>query len=156
MYHLHGFLRFDSRAGDHASEAPDLVVLTEQDYFNVFNDPTSIFTYTVLHLLRESSMLFIGLSMSDENLRRLLHYSRKERIQGYLAEGDEGRADRERKRPRHFAVMETPTDSAAHDAIESALKALGVAVLWLSDYRDIPDRLGDVYKAGGGNWHDVY
>ena len=76
VYHMHGLLRFDKKARRPRSEAADAVVLTEQDYFDFFNDPTSLFNYTFLYLLREFSCLFIGLSMQDENIRRLLHYSR--------------------------------------------------------------------------------
>lgn len=86
IYHLHGYLRFDKKAGEPRKET-DKITLTEQDYFDVFNDPTSIFNYTFLHLLREWTCLFIGLSMQDENVRRLLHYSAKERMESLMAEG---------------------------------------------------------------------
>jgi SIR2-like domain len=46
IYHLHGFLRFDRKAHDPTKEAWDTVVLTEQDYFDFFNDPTGLFSYT--------------------------------------------------------------------------------------------------------------
>ena len=46
------------------------MVLTEQDYFDVFNDNTRLFNYTLLHLLREHSAVFVGLSLQDENLHR--------------------------------------------------------------------------------------
>src|SRR6185437_9069910 len=52
LYHMHGHLRFDEMAGDLTKEAPDAVVLTEQDYFDFFNNPNSMFNYTFLYLLR--------------------------------------------------------------------------------------------------------
>ncbi len=60
IYHMHGFLRFDRAKGDLSKEAPDAVVLTEQDYFDFFNQPTSLFNYTFLYLLREHPCCFIG------------------------------------------------------------------------------------------------
>jgi SIR2-like domain len=45
LYYMHGFLRFDSKAQDAEKEAFDKLVLTEQEYFNFFNSPTSIFNY---------------------------------------------------------------------------------------------------------------
>lgn len=80
---MHGFLRFDQAARDLSKNAPDAAVLTEQDYFEFFNDPMSLFNYTFMYLLREPPCLFIGLSMQDENIRRLLYFSRMERMRGY-------------------------------------------------------------------------
>ncbi|HEU0079649.1 MAG TPA: SIR2 family protein [Longimicrobiaceae bacterium] len=61
------------RFHDLEDEAPDVRVFTEQEYFDFFNRPTSIYNYTFLHLLREFPCLFIGLSLKDDNIRRLLH-----------------------------------------------------------------------------------
>ncbi len=58
LYYMHGFLRFDSKAQDAEKEAFDKLVLTEQEYFNFFNSPTSIFNYTFLYILREYSCRF--------------------------------------------------------------------------------------------------
>jgi hypothetical protein len=54
IYHLHGFLRFDQYIKEPDRESVSLV-LTEQEYFDFFNSPTSIFTYTFLSRLRENS-----------------------------------------------------------------------------------------------------
>jgi hypothetical protein len=84
VYYMHGFLRFDSKAGNLRKEAHDKLVLSEHEYFDFFNNPNSLFNYTFLHLLREHSCLFIGLSMQDDNIRRLLYYSAKERHHAYI------------------------------------------------------------------------
>jgi len=105
VYHVHGLVRFDAKQDDPKKEAADRVVLTEQDYFDVFNDPLSIFNYTVLHLLREHSCLFIGLSMTDENVRRLLHCSKRERVKSLGDEKLTDQAEIRRKVTRHFAIL---------------------------------------------------
>lgn len=152
IYHMHGFLRFDSKAGNFEKEAPDSLVLTEEEYYDFFNQPTSIFNYTLLYLLREYSCLFIGLSMSDDNLRRLLHYSKSERIRGYEAEGIDNPS--ERKIVRHYAIM-ARSDSRFCDRItQEALKNLGVKVLWIDGFEQIPERLGSLY--GPNNWQRVF
>jgi len=53
LYYMHGFLRFDSKANDPEKEAFDKLVLSEQEYFDFFNSPTSLFNYTFLYLLRQ-------------------------------------------------------------------------------------------------------
>lgn len=146
LYHMHGHLRFDDKAGNLRKEAPDAVVLTEQDYFDFFNNPTSMFNYTFLYLLREWQCLFIGLSMEDGNLRRLLHLSAKERLSGFRSEGRTG--DRAAaKTQRHFAILRLEESEAKKRAIEDSLILLGTRVLWVEKFEEIGTELGLVYEA---------
>jgi SIR2-like protein len=153
IYHLHGLLRFDRGARD-SSKENNAVVLTEQDYYDFFNRPTGLFTYTFLHLLRESHCLFIGLSMKDENMRRLLHFSKAERLRGLEGEGVRG-SELVRKTRRHYALLKH--EDGAHDpVVEESLLALGTELVWVDRFEDIPERLRSVYEAGGGTWETVY
>jgi hypothetical protein len=156
IYYMHGLLRFDSRAGRQDKEASDRLVLTEHEYFDFFNNPTGLFTYTFLHLLREHVFLFVGLSMQDDNIRRLLHYSRSERCKAYL---DEGRSAEEANRRvcRHFAILPRGNDGGrVHDLVERSLRGLGVTPLWVDTFEDIPRRLAAIYERGGNSWKWVY
>jgi hypothetical protein len=163
IHHMHGLLRFDERVAD---EAADKLVFTEQQYFDFFNDPTSQFNYTFLYLLREHPCLFVGLSMRDDNIRRLLHYSRAERK---LAHAEEERALRRAGRRRggppegtdpsrrHFALLQCSSSAAVDALTERSLADLGTAVVWVDDFKAIPARLGRVYAAGrDGPWRLVY
>lgn len=152
VYHMHGYLRFDSFAGDPSKESGD-ILFTEQEYFDFFNSPTSVFNYTFLYMLREHPCLFIGLSMQDNNLRRLLHYSKVERERGLIAEGHADQADL--KTLRHFAVMKREGE-AIDEWIETSLQPLGVRVVWVDEFEDIPDRIAGVYNAAGASWGNVY
>jgi hypothetical protein len=154
IYHMHGYLRFDPKAGDLSKEAPDEAVLTEQDYFDFFNEPLSLFNYTFLYLLREFSCLFIGLSMQDDNIRRLLHYSKKERLGAFQHEGH-APAHRE-KLARHYAVIQPSGKARVDRAVEETLDALGTRVLWVEDYAEIPERLDAMYRSAGGDWGAVF
>jgi hypothetical protein len=153
LYHMHGHLRFDHRAGNFRAEAPDAVVLTEQDYFDAFNNPTSMFNYTFLYLLREWQCLFVGLSMDDGNLRRLLHLSTRERLGGYHAEGiTEARVAA--RAQRHFAILRQEGTTERNRAVEDALLMLGTRVLWVDQFEQIDGALGRVYEARG-SWDAV-
>jgi hypothetical protein len=153
IYHMHGFLRFDRKAHEPTKEASDAVVLTEQDYFNFFNNPMSLFNYTFMYLLREFSCLFVGLSMQDENIRRLLHFSKLERVRSYWSEGVKEPA--RDKLIRHFALLRR-TVSSVDRALEESLLPLGTEVLWVHDYDEIESQLRNVYKAGGAKWDLVF
>jgi hypothetical protein len=157
VYHMHGLLRFDRKQDRPQKDAPDRVVITEQDYFNVFNNPTSIFNYTILHLLREQRCLFVGLSMTDENVRRLLHYSKVERVESLEAEELTDPDKIRKKVTRHYAVLQHGKRST-DEAIEDTLAPLGTRVLWVNDFGELPQRFECVYdKAHGtGQWEAVY
>src|SRR5205814_9304290 len=106
VYYPHGFLDFDSSCiDDLRKESPDRLVLAEAAYFDFFNRPTELFTYTLLTLLREHTCVFVGLSMQDENLRRLLHYSFQERLTSYRVEGHDDLKGESRS-IRHFALLQ--------------------------------------------------
>lgn len=154
IYHMHGFLRFDRLAGDLSKDAPDAVILTEQDYFNFFNDPTSLFNYTFLYLLREAHCLFLGLSMKDENIRRMLHLSKLERMRALIREGVSRGEARERSL-RHFAVLKRSAVAPVDEAIEKTLLPLGTMVLWVEDWPEVPERLRELYESTGRDWSVV-
>ena len=138
VYHPHGFLRFDDRANDPKREAPELRVLSEQEYFEFFNNPTSVFTYTMLYMLREYTCVFIGLSMIDDNLRRLLYYSKAEREHGlrgrYLGK-------LKHSKPRHFAILGKQDDVALAEFQKVSLDSIGVVPVWVNSFADIPTEL---------------
>ena len=153
IYHMHGSLRFDPKAGNPSKEAADAAILTEQDYFNFFNEPTSLFNYTFLYLLREFSCLFIGLSMQDNNIRRLLHYSKMERLRALISE-EAPPIDRE-KLLRHYAVLKRTGKVHVDKAIEDTLVPLGTRVLWVNEYEEIPTQMEAMYRWVGENWDAV-
>jgi|GEM_PF-1207399 len=154
IYHMHGYLRFDSKRGDPSKESMELV-LTEQEYFDFFNRPNSLFNYTFLYLLREYPCLFIGLSMTDDNIRRLLHYSMEERKDGFRKEGSS--TSKEAKAIRHFAIFKRFNKESLNWITEKSLLNLGTRVLWVDDFAEIPERLGKMYESTGkNNWESVF
>jgi hypothetical protein len=156
VYHVHGSIRYDKAIGDYSKHAPDLMVLTEQDFFDTFNNPTRLSTYTFLHLLREHTGLFIGLSMQDENLRRLLHYSKQERAESYRTEGEREGAIRGLVQ-RHVALLLDNGKEEVNDAHEATLAPLGVHVIWLQSFDEIETKLAKLYNSTrDSEWTDVY
>ncbi|MGY1701269.1 SIR2 family protein [Geodermatophilus sp. SYSU D00766] len=154
VYHVHGHMRFDRKLGNRKKEAPDQMVLTEQDYFDAFNDPMRLFNYTFLHLLREYTAVFVGLSMQDENLRRLLHHSKHERVRALRAEGRPDDQIRDRVL-RHVAFLPASSDQEVRRAQLSTLEPLGVRVVWLPSFGELPAHLQRVYETDGAAWSDV-
>ncbi len=149
-YHMHGFLKF-YRSSLRDDNEPVRCVFTEGEYFDFFNRPHSVFSYTFLYLLREYNCLFIGMSMNDENIRRLLHYSTAERRQRAV---DRGETALERKALRHFAILKRGPEAMLDNLTDISLRRLGTRVLWVKDFDEIPSRLAFVYSEPA--WSGVF
>lgn len=154
VYHMHGFVAYD-KGTQAADDATQECVFTEQQYFDFFNRPHSLFNYTFLHLLREYHVLFIGMSMLDDNVRRLLHYSTSERRRVLRSEGKSSK-NPENTGLRHFAIMKYSGSDRIDGLIDLSLRRLGTRAIWLDDYDEIPERLGRIYESKDQHWGDVY
>ena len=157
VYHLHGYFQFEKRnIGNPEKEAPDIRVFSEHEFFDFFNHPNSVFNYTFLHLLREFTTLFIGMSLKDDNIRRLLHYSRKEMIESFIKEGETPETA-EKYALRHYAIQPCSKSARVNEFVETSLKRLGVRTLFVDDFKkEVPARLKKLYESTGGAWSDVY
>jgi len=67
IYHVHGFLKRD---GDLSPD--DKIILSEDLYHQQYNDTYSWNNIVQINKFRENTCLFIGISLSDPNTRRLL------------------------------------------------------------------------------------
>jgi hypothetical protein len=143
MYYVHGHLRFDKHFGVRTKEGCDQLVLAEDEFFSAYARPHAIFNYTWLYLLREHPTLFIGFSFSDPNVRRLLWLSCSERAESYAREGVVARRS---KLVPHFAIWKRRENKSEEPYVEAWLANLGVAVVWVSDYDEIPEIMSKVYE----------
>ncbi len=73
VYHLHGILPRLYRDGELDAAK---IIFSEDDYHNLYSDPYSWANIAQLSLLTSKSVLFVGLSMQDPNLRRLIDIAR--------------------------------------------------------------------------------
>lgn len=91
--------------------------------------------------------------MRDDNVRRLLHYSARERRTAFAAVTNGPRIDDMTR--RHYAIIARADDNTDH-IIETGLLNLGVRTLWLDGYDELPERLAYVYEGCGDSWDAVY
>jgi hypothetical protein len=143
VYHVHGFLPRSSGSFERLSES--LLTFSEEGYHQLYSDPYHWSNIIQLNTARERTCLFLGLSLTDPNLRRLLELS---------ARGLEA--------PRHFAFMrrldalellsshrdqDITMEMAArflevHHAVqESVLAELGINVIWFDSFDEMPNEL---------------
>lgn len=132
-YHCHGYISY-ARAED---EGVNLLI-AEHDYFDAFYDESGFGNVVATTFFRRWPSLFIGSSMADRNIRRVLHKTRDEAAE-------------------HFAILKCsgPKD----DLVDEVLRAYGVSVIRIDDYSEIPTILGDLYLApidvGPNEWGRV-
>jgi hypothetical protein len=154
--HVHGFLAREAIEGE-------WIVLTERQYHLEYATPYTWSNVVQLNAFRETTCLFIGLSMSDPNLRRLLESSRATAT------------------PRHFAFLRRTAPEALRESIAAsweqrgrgmgrpkgserrqvdrrlqllcdladmnradALRELGVDVVWYSSHAALPALIGGI------------
>ncbi len=134
VYHVHGYLP------SNIAEIPDEpnLVFSEEDYHRVYRDAYSWSNLTQLNALRENTCLFIGCSLNDPNLRRLLDV-----------------AARDGETPRHYAFLKKKrikSEAVNKDILElyqkiddniqtAYYKTLGLNIIWVDEFEEIPNIL---------------
>ena len=132
VYHVHGFV---PRIYDGIEANP---VLSEKDYHKEYSDAYYWANIEQLHALDRNTCFFIGLSMSDPNLRRLLDISK-------IGQDE----------PRHFLFLRKGEfykdekknyrkNKALKDQIEFQLVDLGINTIWYEKHEDIPDIISEI------------
>lgn len=138
IYHVHGFI-------PHSVEIPtgQTLIFSEEGYHSAYNNPYTWSNIVQIGHLTQHTCVFVGISMTDPNLRRLLEVS----------------SSAEESSPRHVAFMrradlsgegvESPQVGEAvlaihHEAWETTLKEFGVQILWFNEFSEIPGFLGKI------------
>jgi hypothetical protein len=133
ILHVHGFL---PRRGP-LPESPGLV-FTEDDYHQL---SSSVFHWALTELvghLRHHTALFLGLSMSDRNLRRLLDaaYVRGDIPVHWQVQRRHQISEEERAALKHPAAVDAALKLADRYDRE-LLESMGVKTLWLEEFADL-------------------
>jgi hypothetical protein len=133
IYHPHGFIPSNRRYKKFKSQD---IVLTEDDYFNLYNDNLNWANIVQLSLLSNYCVLFLGCSLTDPNIKRLLKVTKSLNKFG-----------------THFAIFKDPTfqpnlrgyDLMPYPTIKKImiqeLSDLGVTPIWVNEYHEISPTL---------------
>lgn len=71
IYHTHGYLPFNILPKDYC-QYKDYIVFSESEYHKLYNNPYHWSVVLQNYLYRDSTYLFVGCSLTDPNLRRIL------------------------------------------------------------------------------------
>lgn len=136
IYHVHGFL---PRTG---SITDDLdLVFSEDAYHSQFIDPFSWSNLILLNKLTQNTCFFVGVSMTDPNMRRLLDVA--------------WRKNPDKKMGHYIAKrLPTPSDRDNLDRVSRLLEeqdanALGLNVVWMDEFDELPSILKEIPVRNG-------
>lgn len=119
IYHVHGFLPKVDYKSHMQQRHMRSIYLTEEDYNELYNHPYSWQISSQLSFFRENTCLFVGCSLADPNIRRLLEMTKQEnRI--------------------HYAIL-TRDSLSLNDLMVASnhFARLGIEVIWVKDFKDI-------------------
>jgi hypothetical protein len=128
IYHPHGFL---PRSGRGSSE----IVFAESQYHTQYAEGFNWTNIIVQRLLLESTCFFVGTSLSDPNLRRMIDLAHRQNVaqRHYYATLDSGHT-------------ESLLRQAVGEILEASYEALGVVPVWLDSYDNIPELLSAIRR----------
>ena len=142
IYHVHGFLPQDKKGYDNLAKS--LLVFSEEGYHKLMLEPYNWANITQLNYMTNNTCVFIGLSMTDPNMRRLLEIAAQKR-------GDI------KDNCKHYAIMRRFTIASSDDSSptksfenvnealqESFFKELGINIIWYDDFPEIPGILKQI------------
>ena len=149
VYHIHGYVSYVPPEDDpQGVKASDMLVISQDDYFERFYDPLGFSNYIAMSFLRRFPSLFIGSAMKDLNIRRFLYHLRKER-------GDDV------KTPNYFAIL--PATGTSQDYfMDNILEFYGVKTIWIEKFEEIGEILKQLYCSGHSRknleeeWNDLW
>lgn len=116
IYHVHGYLPHAGRGSE--------VILGEKEYHKIYQEAYNWGNVEQLHALCRSTCFFIGLSMKDPNLRRLLDIAA------------DGGNEREAV---HFAFLREIEHNVPFT--EEILRSFGISCIWYKQHKDLPKLL---------------
>jgi hypothetical protein len=137
IFHIHGAIKPDVTvhvAKGH--DARDKLIFLEEDFLRVATSASSWPEVTFMFHSQVSRLVFVGLSMSDSNIRRWLSSSHSA-----LTKEVQTVAGVESFEPVHIWVTAKPADRVKAQSQSVGLSHLGVGTAWLPNWQLIGDGL---------------
>lgn len=138
--YCHGFLPPSDKVQKLELIANEKLVFSEKDYLQLTKSNYSWQSSTFLHHCSQSRILFIGLSLTDPNIRRWLSWvqsNKEEEI--YHVHGSKPDST------SHYWIEKRPKDEDHAKWIEATVAHLGVRIIWLNDWGEIEKVLNKLF-----------
>jgi len=138
IFHVHGMLSEDKSNVSYP-------ILSEKDYHNLYKEPHNSSNVVQLYALNNSVCYFIGFSMTDPNLRRLLDFSRSDESKFVVDESVV---------PHYVFMRKVKLEGEASSVVneehwlqqEEMMRELGLNIIWYDEFKDLPKLIREMIK----------
>lgn len=146
IYHVHGFLPKDEKLYPNYKMEDQELIFTEESYFKLQKNEESWRNNVQVEALKNHTVIMLGLSLNDPNLRRLLIETRQStETKNYILLRSASKNDSE-----YLSVLEEEVSSKFltlhHQILEGNFKKLGVEVLWYENHGDVAGILKQIFS----------
>ena len=140
----HGVVQvpYSSRRAQMLFNVYDKLVFSENEYLQLANTSFAWQSNSFFNILTTSTVIFIGLSFTDANLRRWLswiHASKKDALKKMGIQEDS---------TSHYWIEKIPEDRRMQRWYESSVAHLGIRIIWISDWYEVPEVLKKAVHLG--------
>jgi hypothetical protein len=140
----HGLLPLPTALGQ-ALSAVDKLVFSESAYLQLANNAFSWQSASFIRAAASHCLVFVGLSLSDPNMRRWLSWIHSNRVSELTEAGEPSPTS-----TVHYWIAKELGSEKAKLWSESLVAHLGIRIVWVNDYADIPGALKVMLAAPGG------
>jgi len=160
IYHVHGFLPLNIK-----SDIKNRIILSGKEYHKQYMDMYSWNNLVQIDKFCNNTCLFIGISLADPNLRRLLdialeqnpnkqhyaivkRYNEKEmgeKVWDFYSTGDKKRIT-DVTIVHNFDEIVSKLIGYYEDFLNRDALELGIKTIWVNDYNEIPGKLNRIRK----------
>lgn len=127
-YFCHGALLNKLRKnGDYRFNSTSKLVFSEGSYLQIANTSFSWQSINFLNVCSDSTVIFIGVSLNDPNMRKWLTWIQNERKKDIGVDVES---------THHFWICKKPKYLETMKWIEASVLHLGVRIIWLNDWSE--------------------
>lgn len=130
IYHVHGILPHEKNKGETVLAN---AILSENQYHKLYEEAFHWSNVEQLHALQRNTCFFIGFSMADPNLRRLLDIAKSDGRHFVFL------------RRKEFSVCENQKNEENLQVHERLMNSLGLNVIWFEDFHELPKLLECIF-----------
>jgi hypothetical protein len=145
-YHVHGLIASREFARKWVARAHGNFVFSEDEYHAEYSDPYKWSNMTQMSLLGRYTGLFVGLSLEDPNIRRLIDVTHRQYPENLNYAILPRKRSLGQERDDSNSVMRNLFEEVETNSFEK----IGVRVIWVDLYREIPELLRGVCSADSG------
>ncbi|RZL35827.1 MAG: hypothetical protein EOP00_30030, partial [Pedobacter sp.] len=132
-YFCHGALLSNlSEKPDKRLQSTSKLVFSESSYLQIANTSFSWQSVNFLSLCANTAVIFIGVSLSDPNMRKWLTWIQNERSKDIQEETDS---------TQHFWINKLPEFKESIPWIESSVLHLGIRVIWIENWDEVENTM---------------